>query len=103
MRVGVPLRGTTNISKLRVTARVREGRRKHTRVLPRATLGTNHADAISIKTGISSMHESNKEKLLGVIFDNKFTFEEHISCVGRLAVKYMHFLALVIYQIKANY
>ena len=69
----------------------------------RTTLGTNHADAISIKTGISTMHESNKEKPLGVIFDNKFTFEEHISCVERLAVKYLHFLASVIYQLKANY
>ena len=30
------------------------------------TLGTNHADAISIKIGSSTIHESNQEKLLGV-------------------------------------
>ena len=42
------------------------------------TLGTNHADAISIKIGSSTIHESNQEKLLGVIIDNKLTFEDHI-------------------------
>ena len=31
------------------------------------TLGTNHADAISIKIGSSTIHESNQEKLLGAI------------------------------------
>ena len=42
------------------------------------TLGTNHADAIPIKIGSSTIHESNQEKLLGVIIDNKLTFEDHI-------------------------
>jgi len=43
------------------------------------TLGTNHADVISIKIGSSTIHESNQEKLLGVIIDNKLTFEDHIT------------------------
>ena len=30
------------------------------------TLGTNHTNTISIKIGISTVHESNQEKLLGV-------------------------------------
>ena len=42
------------------------------------TFGTNHADAISIKIDSSNIHESNQEKLLGVIIDNKLTFEDHI-------------------------
>ena len=42
------------------------------------TLGTNHADVISIKIGSSTIHESNQEKLLGVIIENKLTFEDHI-------------------------
>ena len=42
------------------------------------TLGANHADAISIKIGRSTIHESNLEKLLGVRIDNKLTFEDHI-------------------------
>ena len=41
------------------------------------TLGTNHADAILIKIGSSTIHERNQEKLLGVIIDNKLTFEAH--------------------------
>ena len=43
------------------------------------TLGTNHEDAISIKIGSSTIHESNQVKLLGIIIDNKLTFEDHIS------------------------
>ena len=42
-------------------------------------LGTNHTDVISIKVGSSTIHESIQEKLLGVIIDNKLTFEDHIS------------------------
>ena len=44
-------------------------------------LGTNHADAISIKIGSLTIHESNQEKLLGVIIDYNLTFEDRISNV----------------------
>ena len=43
------------------------------------TLGANHADAISTKIGSSTIDESNQEKLLGVIIDNKLTFEDYLS------------------------
>ena len=39
---------------------------------------TNHADEISIKICSSTIHESNQDELLGVIIDNKLTFEDHI-------------------------
>ena len=43
------------------------------------TLGANHADANSTKIGSSTIDESNQEKLLGVIIDNKLTFEDYLS------------------------
>ena len=43
------------------------------------TLGTNYTDAISMKIGSSTIHESNQEKLLGVIIDNRLRFEDPIS------------------------
>ena len=43
------------------------------------TSGTNHADVISIKISSSTIHESNQEILLGVTFDNKRSFDDHIS------------------------
>ena len=43
------------------------------------TSGTNHADAISINIDSSTIHESNQEKLLVDIIDNKLTVEDHIS------------------------
>ena len=50
---------------------------------------THHADAISIKIGSSTIHESNQEKLLGVIILATY--------VKRLAINYTHFLVSVIY------
>ena len=43
------------------------------------TIGTNHVAAISINIGSSTIHESNQEKLFGVIIDNRLTFKDHIS------------------------
>ena len=34
------------------------------------TLGTDHADAISIKIGSASVLESNQNKILGAVVDN---------------------------------
>ena len=62
------------------------------------TIGTNHADAVSIKICSSTIHESNQENLLGVIIDNKLTFEDHIrNLCKKVSNNYTYFLVSAIY------
>ena len=67
------------------------------------TLSTNHADAISVKIGSSTIHESDQKELLGVIIDNKLTFEDHISNLcKKVSNNYTHFLVSVNYWTTKN-
>ena len=59
------------------------------------TLGTIHADAISIKIGSSTIHESNQEKLLGVKIDNKLSFEDHIRNLCKKVSNKLYALSLI--------
>ena len=59
------------------------------------TIGTNHADAVSIKICSSTIHESNQEELLGVIIDNKLTFEDHIRNLCKMVSNKLYVLSRI--------
>ena len=61
------------------------------------TLGTNHADVISIKTGSSTIHESNQEKLLRIIINNKCKYEDHTNNVCKKVSNKLYALSRISY------
>ena len=52
-------------------------------------------DNISITLGQHEIHNSNNQKLLGVIIDNKLTFNEHVTSLCKKATQKLHALSRV--------
>ena len=55
----------------------------------------NSSDAISLRVSESDIKNSECEQLLGVKFDNKLTFEKHITDICRKASRKIYALARI--------
>ena len=64
------------------------------------TLGTNHTD--TIQNGSSTEHESNQEKLLSIIIDNKLTWKEHHSKLCKKVSNKLYALSRISHLLDQN-
>ena len=56
---------------------------------------TNFKDEASIKTDDTDIKSSSSKKLLGVIIDNKLTFNEHVSKLWKKTSNKLHALVRI--------